>query len=171
MEDSMQEDAKMEAKGGIVDLSGFWLHRHVEVWVPPEVWIPPKVPDFRESAQEKIMDYVANQLKLADWCQWWALGGRFKGAHARSYDPGNEPDERELCRYCNGVPLGPSEEGEPHETDIIPVGELRDGMQADALLVRGECFLGNEFDFDVKKKLAELGITDGYLVTVDSTIG
>lgn len=167
----MHENVIREAQGGTMSLCGFYQHQHVEVWVPQEVWVPPKKYDPLTKAQHKIMDYVASQLKQEDWCQWWALGGRFKGIHARDYDPGKEPEEEELCRYCNGVLLGPSEEGEPHKKDIIPVRELRDGMQAEVLLVRGKFFHGYKFNYDVNKKLGKLGITDGYLVTVDAAIG
>lgn len=64
-----------------------------------------------------------------------------------------------------------------HLGDIAPVSAIKDTLKCYTLVVRGEAYsqerwTGDEWektDFDghVAKKLSELGVTDGFLVTVD----
>jgi hypothetical protein len=84
-------------------------------------------------------------------------------------------------------PLGPGvrvswpTQWEPHSLDVIPLADAKDDLTCYSLIVSngpdtqvfhvkewdGDTFVETGFDKQVKPKLAELGITDGYLITVD----
>jgi hypothetical protein len=58
----------------------------------------------------------------------------------------------------------------PEESDILPVSEVRDDLGSYYLFACGQAYedeSGGESGINVKAKLVELGLCDGYLVTVD----
>jgi len=91
-----------------------------------------------------------------------------------------ETDPEFTCNSCNGTGrsvLWPTQWA-PFELDIMPVSDIKDSLKCYTLIVgdkiihvetycSGDGFVKTEFDGYVKSKLNELGITDGYLVTVD----
>jgi hypothetical protein len=66
---------------------------------------------------------------------------------------------------------------EKHEEDVMAVSDIPDNFKCYYLIVNENVFISKKqaqdeksdfyFDGNVKKKLNKLGITDGYLVTVD----
>lgn len=109
------------------------------------------------------------------------------GVKARRNDPSytcngcgtwdEETGEWKHGRWGAGRTLRWSTDFEPHLGDMLPVGEVKEDLSCYTLIVKGqaihkEIWNGSEFkttgfDGNVLNKLDELGITDGYLVTVD----
>jgi hypothetical protein len=129
------------------------------------------------------MEYVEAALapygrsKQGGWWYYWMFSGRFKGAHVPGYDIRRDPENQRVCPTCDVISFMPPEEWKPHDKDIIHVSEVRDYFEAYTLVVKDKVF--HSIDFDpcppgsshfgsfVKRQLSDLGITDGYLVTID----
>jgi hypothetical protein len=88
----------------------------------------------------------------------------------------------EKCNGCNacggtGKIMKHSYDLEKHEEDVMAVSDIPDNFKCYYLIVNENVFISKKqaqdeksdfyFDGNVKKKLNKLGITDGYLVTVD----
>lgn len=91
---------------------------------------------------------------------WYEIGGRWTGSHD-NFNPEDDPENLE-----NGELKWPTEWAR-HDGDIIAVKDISDDLDCYTLVVGDEVFHETDFDGNVKKKLSELGITEGYLVTVD----
>lgn len=152
------------------------MHYHCEIWFE-------KKPDDLRKAVDAAMapfyeydqdgNFKAEGPRLWDWYQ---IGGRWRGAHDPEYDAEKDETLVEKCEYCDGFkkdcrycdgkgrrlawPTG----WPPHEKDLIEISELTGKLGAATLIVRDETY--DEIQ-DVVAKLAELGITTGWLVTVD----
>jgi hypothetical protein len=79
----------------------------------------------------------------------------------------NETKMWEHGRQGKGLSLKWPTNWARHDGDIIEVKDVPDDLDCYTLVVEDEVFHKSDFDGNVKKKLAELGITEGYLVTVD----
>lgn len=90
--------------------------------------------------------------------------------------------DRESQTWKHG-PFGPgislvwSTNFKPYAGDILPIADVKDDLSCATLIVgrsvfhvekwNGDTFEKTDFDGNVKARLAELGISTGYLVTVD----
>lgn len=162
------------------------MHYHAEVWIPKEV-------EDIEAAVEAVM----NPHREGDQCHvcenqppceedvecptdpgffdWYQIGARWSGSHD-GYDPVADPINQE-----HGKTKWPTEWAR-YAGDIIPVKSVPADLTCHSLIVAedvfhieqyvpdqpiGECFVKTDFDGHVAVRLAELGIMDGHLVTVD----
>jgi hypothetical protein len=162
------------------------MHYHFEIYFPqrPER-LGKQVADAMHPFYENDEDgnfKPDGQARLWDWYQ---IGGRWRGAHDPQYDASKDATLEEECKHCRGT--GRVEDAPcrlcggkghrqawptqwpTHPADVIGVEKLPDGFKANTLIVSAEKFFcDDEWDQDVKKALAGLGITTGWLVTVDA---
>ena len=190
-------------------------HAHAEVWVPePRALFGSSFQENIDKAVEVAMEpYQERDYDddIAGFWDWWQIGGRWTGAHVPGYDPEADPNNIEICQYCNGTGFrtdrGGDEAREKDPTytcnacgnfdrdekgkaigwkhgaagagktvkwptswahfpgDIMAVKDLPESLDCYTLLVKD--FIATGFNGLVVPKLKELGVIDGYLVTVD----
>ena len=146
------------------------MHYHAEVWVPE-----PKAlfgSSFKENIEKAVEVSMTPYQQNGDgWWDWYQIGGRWTGIHAPDYDPNTDPENIE-----NGSVKWPTL-WVHFPSDIMKVEELPELLNCFTLVIKnqveqekawnGEDFVATGFNGLVAPKLKELGITDGYLVTVD----
>lgn len=168
------------------------MHYHAEIWLP-DIPIDLKAA-VDEAMAAHIEEYRDNEPRRGFW-DWYQIGGRWKGAHVPGYNANQDPENLveclhpyvrnhglpdSACDYCkgrDGKTVSWPTQWKPHKKDVILVSEVPDGLTCSTLIVGAEAFekerwtgdkwVDTDFDGDVKKKLAALGITSGVLVTVD----
>lgn len=126
---------------------------------------------------------------------WYVVGGRWTGA-LDGYKPWEDPQNYESCDLCDGTGLRTDEVGkqnggmgwcrgcnackgtgmkkkwhnQPHPGDLQPLSKVSDELICSTLIINGEVVNDDSWSgpgIKVKEALAERGITEGYLVTVD----
>ena len=152
------------------------MHYHAEVWVQKEFL--DKFPDslrllcVQDAVTAALAPYDENDCDdNSGWWDWYQIGGRWTGTHVPGYDPNTDPENIE-----NGSVKWPT--SWVHFTgDIMKVEELPKLLNCFTLVIKdqveqkkawnGEDFVTTDFDGLVVPRLKQLGIFDGYLVTVD----
>jgi len=137
------------------------MHFHIEV-------ITDEIPD------EVDIDQLLYEVTAFDW---WQIGGRWKGVHAKGYDREKDPenlDENNRTKHPTDWPR--------HDLDTIPVKDIPEDLSAYAVLRDRSAYYTDEEPgwnpcgaFEVryedgltaKEILAKYNITDGYVTTVD----
>jgi len=154
-----------------INPSGFWDWYQIG-----GRWKGTHVPGYKPSEDP-------DHLKTCDLCL--GSGDRPGWVYYEEGERHFKDDWAEKCNGCNGCKgTGQSvkwpTDWDPHELDVIPVSQIPDDLDCHTLIVNGEVFQIDYWDRTSKKivdtefkgstvkvKLDELGITDGYLVTVD----
>ena len=73
------------------------MHYHCEVWIPTNENV--------ETLVEKAMaPYYEEENENGFW-DWYAIGGRWKGAHVPGYEQKKDPDHQRPCTFCAGTGL------------------------------------------------------------------
>jgi len=149
---------------------------------------------YKYNKEQGTWGYWHNPDSLWDWYQ---VGGRWTGEHDGydpTKDPRNietcwlcngtgKRTDMEVENGCNGCDgtgkmVKWSTSFAPHYADVMPISEIREDMSCFTLIINGEVLTKEKWDGEnwiggtmadrtVKKVLADMGITDGYLVTVD----
>ena len=117
------------------------MHYHCEVYLP----------DYSRAGLEKQVEAAMEPFretftpdfeeKVGGFWDWWVIGGRW--GHAGNVTPVKSA-ENKTC----------------HTLIIDGIAYLTERWN-------GDCYMPTGFDGKAKAKLAELGITEGFLVTVD----
>jgi hypothetical protein len=118
-------------------------------------------------------DEDPRNIDTCSLCNGTGLRNDTLGKKARKKDPSY------TCNGCSGKgkrPLWPSLRV-PYEGDIMSVNDIRPDLDCYTLIVSGVVyhtdkwtgkeFIKTEFDGNVSKQLNKLGLSNGYLVTVD----
>jgi hypothetical protein len=153
------------------------MHYHCEIWTRKQ---PEDVND--------LVDRVMSQNKSL-W-DWYQVGGRWTGAHDKYqsyYDPLNQgicdqckgtgtrkdmklDSWKKQCRGCNsceGTGITVNYRTVPHDADCLEVSKVVDDLNCSNLIFHGRNKIHNTEAVIVKDYLKSIGITDGYLITVD----
>ena len=132
-----------------------------------EVWLPRR-PLFQEALEPDVqsamwMFYAGNPQRIRSLWRRVAIGGVWRGAHLA----GDAPVDLE-AECVDGI----------HPKDLLPVSDLPPGFMAHMLFYRDRAYSVLDWDAappgpgplhgkTLNRLLWELGVTDGFLVTVD----
>lgn len=167
------------------------MHYHAEVWIEENNNVVRKVQKILSPFRE---DFDADTDEITGLWDWYQIGGRWTGVHSPNYSPEDDPRNKETCRLCQGTgirdgrecngcrhskPLGirtkwPTEWA-AFDGDVMEIANVPEDLTCYALFINETVYCGeekgagidNNFDGEIKKKLAELGVDGGFLVTVD----
>lgn len=168
------------------------MHYHAEIWIPDtnnnvETEIEKILAPYNETnrCRDENCEGDCEHCSNTFW-DWWQIGGRWTGTHD-GYDPEKDPQNIENCRFHKGTNC-PHCKGTGkavkwptawpfHQGDVVPIGEVKDTVTCHTLILgekiymverwTGKAFEKTDFDGKVKPMLAKLGVTNGFLVTVD----
>lgn len=117
---------------------------------------------------------------------FFKIGGRWSGVldgykpgeDIKNYSPcdlcdgtGKRKDMVSLvrgCNGCNGTGMKRNFFNSPHNGDVQPLEKVPDDLTCCTMIIKGELFLSDWGPgIKVKEKLSEMGITEGYIITVD----
>jgi hypothetical protein len=168
------------------------MHYHAEVYVKSKDNIESQIVALMAPYQEA--DTNGDYRGFWDWYQ---IGGRWTGNKDKGYKPEEDPKNMEPCWLCGatgvrndaivrgkcnacngtGTAIKWPTQWAKFPGDICTIEELPEDFECYTLLANGQVFhkeiwtghryTKTEFDGKPKKRLQEMGITEGYLVTVD----
>lgn len=150
------------------------MHYHCEIWLP-EI---PENTTLEELIQTEmapfIEEYNEETEELSGWWDWYALGGRWTGAHD-GYEPAKDPANYAPCKYCSGTGVRPGSsyfDGtdkpgcnvcnnkyqhtfpgqalnfrfQPHAGDIIPISQLSEDFTCYRLIAGERMYIAERFN-------------------------
>jgi hypothetical protein len=77
------------------------MHYHAEVWIKENE-------DYESDVNSVLEPFDSNHNRMTGglW-DWFQIGGRWSGTHAKGYEPDKDPKNQEKCELCDGTGTRP----------------------------------------------------------------